>query len=111
MNQNSIKDFSLQGVVKDIVKEYLIPTKSISRIIYYHNSIGWCESIDENILITSKQSKLFEMDEMVDQIDLHTGRISKAFIKKWKEDGQWQLDDSESIIFISEDVICMENVC
>ena len=111
MSSNTTTTTKTKGVVKDIGKESLVPTKSISRIFYYHKSIGWCESIDENILITSKQSKLFEMDEMVDQIDLHTGRISKAFIKKWKKNGQCQLDDSESIIFISEDVICMENVC
>ena len=57
MSSNTTTTTKTKGVVKDIGKESLVPTKSIS----YHNSIGSCESIDKNIL-KARNDAILEME-------------------------------------------------
>jgi len=61
MSSNTTTTTKTKGVVKDIGKESLVPTKSIS----YHNSIGSCESIDKNIL-KARNDAILEMENVFD---------------------------------------------
>ena len=61
MSSNTTTTTKTKGVVKDIGKESLVPTKSIS----YHNSIGSCESIDKYIL-KARNDAILEMENVFD---------------------------------------------